>query len=151
MQLQKGPAPKGIGAGKVAVNRNFPSNWGTRILRRCARGFAASINRNGEAATPVTGGVNWVFLTGEQNQLDDSTRKLAKAYGLEFTPDRDGVEMHGVVTYVIAQHRRMLARFHGLDFDQTNFILFVNALTNHLQDHRHDAEPGLWSKLKGLF
>jgi protein SCO1/2 len=94
---------------------------------------------------------NWVFLTSGPDQPEDTTRKLARSYGLEFTPDGDGVEIHGVVTHVIDQSGRMLARFHGLDFDSTNLIIFVNALTNHLQDHRHGAEPSLWSKLKGLF
>ncbi len=94
---------------------------------------------------------NWVFLTAGPDQPEDTTRKLATAYGLEFTPDSDGVEIHGVVTHVIDQSGRMLARFHGLDFDSTNLIIFVNALTNHLQDHRHEAEPSLWNKLKGLF
>jgi protein SCO1/2 len=56
---------------------------------------------------------------------------------LEFTPEDDGVMIHGVVTHVIDQSGRMLARFHGLEFGEANFIMFVNALTNHLQDHRH--------------
>ena len=94
---------------------------------------------------------NWVFLTAAPDQPDDTTRKIAKAYGLEFTPGGDGVEMHGIVTHVIDQGGRMLARFHGLEFEPTNLILFVNALTNHLQDHRHEAETGLWATLKGLF
>ena len=94
---------------------------------------------------------NWAFLTAALDRLDDTTRKIAKAYGLEFTPDGDGVEVHGIVTHVIDQSGRMLARFHGIEFNSTNLILFVNALTNHLQDHHHDDEQGLWAKLKGLF
>jgi protein SCO1/2 len=94
---------------------------------------------------------NWVFLTAGPDQPEDATRKLARAYGLEFTPDSDGLETHGVVTHVIDQSGRMLARFHGLEFDSTNLILFVNALTNHLQDHHHDADQGLWPWLKGFF
>jgi protein SCO1/2 len=93
---------------------------------------------------------NWVFLTAAPDQPEDATRKLARAYGLEFTPEGNGVEVHGIVTQVIDQNGQILAKFHGLDFDQTNLIFFVNALTNHLQDHHHDAEPSLWSKLKGL-
>ena len=94
---------------------------------------------------------NWVFLTTAPDQPEDATRKLAKAYGLEFVPQGDGLEVHGVVTHVIDQSGRMLARFHGLNFDPINLVMFVNALTNHLQDHRHNEAPGLWSKLRGLF
>lgn len=94
---------------------------------------------------------NWVFLSAAPDHPGDTTRKIAKAYGLEFTPDGDGVEVHGIVTHVIDQSGRMLARFHGLEFDSTNLILFVNALTNHLQDHHHDDEQGLWATLKGFF
>lgn len=94
---------------------------------------------------------NWAFLTAAPDQPDDTTRKIAKAYGLEFTPGGDGVEVHGIVTHVIDQSGRMLARFHGLEFDSTSLILFVNALTNHLQDHHHEVEQGLWAKLKGFF
>ena len=94
---------------------------------------------------------NWSFLTAGPDQAEDATRKLAKSYGSEFTSEGDGVEVHGVVTHVIDQRGRMLARFHGLDFDPANLVLFVNALTNNLQDHRHEAELGLWSKINKLF
>jgi protein SCO1 len=82
---------------------------------------------------------NWVFLTTRPDQPEDMTRKLARAYGLEFTPEGDGFMIDGIVTHVIDQGGRMLARFHGLDFELTNFVMFVNALTDHLQDHRHEA------------
>ena len=48
--------------------------------------------------------------------------------------------MPGVVTHVIDQQGRMLAKFHGLEFDPVNLVIFVNALTNHLQDNRHEAD-----------
>ncbi len=48
--------------------------------------------------------------------------------------------MPGVVTHVIDQQGRMRARFRGLEFDPVNLVIFVNALTNHLQDNRHEAD-----------
>ena len=95
--------------------------------------------------------VNWVFLTAAPDQPDDVTRNLAKAYGLEFTQTADGVEMHGVVTHVIDQDGRLRARFHGLDFEPTNLVIFVNALVNKAQAPHQHSEPGLWSKIMGLF
>jgi protein SCO1/2 len=95
--------------------------------------------------------VNWVFLTASPEQPEGATRKIAKAYGLEFTPSHDGEQMHGIVTHVIDQDGRLLARFHGLKFEPTNFVLFVNALTNHLQKPHHGEAPGLWDRLKGIF
>jgi protein SCO1/2 len=38
--------------------------------------------------------------------------------------------MHGVVTHVIDKSGNLRAHFHDLKFDETNFILYVNALTN---------------------
>jgi hypothetical protein len=56
--------------------------------------------------------------------------KAAAAYGLKFEVEKDGDQMHGVVTHVINQAGQMRARFHGLKFDPTDLILFVNAPTN---------------------
>lgn len=94
---------------------------------------------------------NWVFLTSGQDQPDDTTRRLAEAYGLKFTKTDDGYQMHAVVTHVIDQDGQLRARFHGLKFEPVNLVLFVNALVNRTQkDHGH-GEQGLWDKLKGLF
>src|SRR5438105_7929418 len=43
--------------------------------------------------------VNWTFLTTALNQPENTTRKIAEAYGLEFTQTSDGAQMHGVVTH----------------------------------------------------
>jgi protein SCO1/2 len=94
--------------------------------------------------------VNWVFLTAAPDQPEDTTRKIAEAYGVRFTKGEDGAQMHGVVTHVIDQDGRMRARFHGLGFEPTNFILFVNALTNHLQTPHHNEAPGFWDRMRGL-
>ncbi|MBI3498572.1 MAG: SCO family protein [Proteobacteria bacterium] len=75
---------------------------------------------------------NWVFLTSGADK-PAATRGIAKRYGLEFTPGEDGMLMHGAVTHVIDKSGNLRARFHGLDFGETNLILYVNALSN--DDH----------------
>lgn len=93
--------------------------------------------------------VNWSFLTTAPEKPEDTTRLLARAYGLKFTETEDGEQMHGVVTHVIDQDGRLRARFHGLDFDSVNLVVFLNALTNReLAPH---SEPGVWDWLKGMF
>ena len=94
---------------------------------------------------------NWSFLTAAADQPEDTTRKIAEAYGLKFTQTEDGMQMHGIVTHVIDQDGRMRARFHGLKFEPVNLITFVNALTNRAQTPHGHPEPGLWEKLRGLF
>lgn len=95
--------------------------------------------------------VNWMFLTAAPDQPEDSTRKIAEAYGLKFTQGDDGMQMHGIVTHVIDQDGRLRARFHGLQFEPVNPVIFVNALTNRTQKPHAHPEPGFWDKLKGLF
>lgn len=95
--------------------------------------------------------VNWTFLTAAPGEPQDSTRKIAEAYGLKFTEDGDGMQMHGIVTHVIDQDGRLRARFHGLKFEPVNLVVFVNALTNRTQKPHGHQEPGVWDKLKGLF
>lgn len=93
---------------------------------------------------------NWIFLTAGPGQAEDSTRKIAEAYGLKFTETDEGMQMHGVVTHVIDQDGRLRARFHGLKFEPVNLVVFVNALTNRTQKPHGHPEPGLWESLKGL-
>lgn len=95
--------------------------------------------------------VNWTFLTTGPNQPEDTTRTLAKAYGLEFTRTEDGDLMHGAVIHVIDQDGRLRGRFHGLKFQPVTFVAFANALTNKdLPDDGHTASgPVDW--LMGFF
>jgi protein SCO1 len=95
--------------------------------------------------------INWSFLTAARDQPEDTTRKIAEAYGLKFTRTEEGMQMHGIVTHVIDQDRRMRARFHGLKFEPVNLITFVNALTNRGQEPHGHPQPSLWEKLKGFF
>lgn len=94
---------------------------------------------------------NWLFLTTRHGQPEDTTRTLAKGFGLEFTQTEDGEQMHGVVTHVIDQDGRLKARFHGLKVRPLSIVTFVNALVNRdLPDDGH-GNPDFWDWLKGFF
>lgn len=94
---------------------------------------------------------NWLFLTTRPGQPEDTTRTLAKGYGLEFTQTEDGEQMHGVVTHIIDQDGRLKARFHGVKVQPLSIVTFVNALVNRdLPDDGH-GNPGLLDWLKGFF
>lgn len=97
--------------------------------------------------------VNWTFLTSPPDQPEDTTRKVALAYGLKFT-EVDGVQMHGVVTHVIDREGNLRGRFHGLGFDPVSLVTFANALVNDVHEpdeaaHAKPADP--WSWVSGLF
>jgi len=92
--------------------------------------------------------VNWTFLTAAAADPEDTTRRLAKAYGVEFRLAEDGSEqMHGVVTSIIDQDGLLRARFHGLDFQNVNMVIFINALINKTQVPHADRRPGLWERI----
>lgn len=95
--------------------------------------------------------VNWSLLTTKSDQPEDSTRRIAEAYGLKFVAEDDGMQMHGIVTHVIDQDGQLRARFHGLKFEPVNLVVFVNALTNRTQKPHTLPEPSLWEKVEGLF
>jgi protein SCO1/2 len=78
--------------------------------------------------------VNYLFLTSGPGQ-PMATRELAAEYGLKFTPTDDGYQMHGTITHVIDREARLRARYHGLDFEATNVVLYLNALSNDLESH----------------
>lgn len=94
--------------------------------------------------------INWTFLTSATGQPEDTTRKVAKAYGLEFT-EIDSVQMHGLVTHVIDREGRLRARFHGLRFEAVSLVSFVNALTNDYEHKDTSADTSVWSWLWSLF
>lgn len=76
--------------------------------------------------------VNWIFLTSGPAQ-PAATRELAERYGLKFTRVEDDYLMHGLVTHLIDKSGNLRARYHGLKFSPTTFVLHVNALGN--DDH----------------
>ena len=93
---------------------------------------------------------NWMFLTSGPGRPEDTTRRLAERFGHRFTRGEDGYQMHGVVTHIVDPTGRWQANFHGLEFEPTNLVLYVNALT-----HQHPGEgtrnPTWWDRIVNLF
>ncbi|SMH26154.1 SCO family protein [Mesorhizobium australicum] len=106
-----------------------PSNDTPQVLSDYATGHGLDI-------------ANWLFLTTTPDQPEDTTRKLAEAFGHKFSKTDDGLQMHGIVTHVIDKDGRWKANFHGLNYDPVNLVTFVNALTN---DVGHPHEHGMRS------
>jgi protein SCO1 len=73
---------------------------------------------------------NWSFLTTTPDQPEDETRRLALSYGHKFDKTGNGYQVHGVVTHVIDRDGRWRGNFHGLRFNSTNLVMFINALTD---------------------
>src|SRR5918996_5777846 len=93
--------------------------------------------------------INWAFLTTRPDQLEDATRRLAERFGHGFTKTEDGYQFHGVVTHVIDREGRWQANFHGLKFEPTNLVVYVNALVNDAGGpHAHEPRS-LWETIRG--
>ena len=93
---------------------------------------------------------NWVILTKQPVQAEDTTRLLARDYGLEFTMTADSdMMMHGAVTHVLDIGGRFAAKFHGMEFKNVNLILYVSELINNAQHRRR--ELSWWDRLTGVF
>jgi protein SCO1 len=95
--------------------------------------------------------INWVFLTSGPDRPEDTTRKLAERFGHKFTRTEDGYQTHGVVTHVIDREGQWRANFHGLKFEPTNLVVYVNALVNDV--HPPNAQPAqsFWEAVRGWF
>lgn len=93
--------------------------------------------------------VNWMFLTRTPDQPESTTRKVAEDYGHRFVKTEDGLQMHGTVTHVIDRDGRWRANFHGLDFNSTNLIVYINALVNdvHKPGTEHNDGQSFWQRL----
>jgi len=96
--------------------------------------------------------VNWLYLTAGPEQPEDVTRNLAEAFGHKFAKTEDGYQIHGVVTHVIDSRGRWRANFHGLKFEPTSLVVFLNALVNDITNpHGHDEPAGVLDWLWDLF
>jgi len=95
--------------------------------------------------------VNWMFLTTASDQPEDETRNLAAQFGHRFDKGDQGYQTHGIVTHVIDKEGRWRANFHGLKFDPSNLVVFVNALVNDVEKPHAHPKPSLWDRIKGWF
>ena len=93
--------------------------------------------------------VNWKFLTSGPDRPED-TRKLAAEFGHTFTPTDDGLQLHSVVTHVIDRDGVLRANFHGLGFEPTNLVLFVNGLVNAGIPHQEPPPPSMWERFRSM-
>ncbi|MGE0253528.1 MAG: SCO family protein [Alphaproteobacteria bacterium] len=94
---------------------------------------------------------NWLFLTVRPGEAEDATRRLAEQFGHRFDRSADGsYQTHGIVTHIIDKYGRWRANFHGLRFEPTNMVLFLNALVN---DSHTDAgtRGSIWNRFRDLF
>jgi protein SCO1/2 len=94
---------------------------------------------------------NWVFLTSGQDQPEDTTRGLAERFGHKFTKTEEGYQVHSIVTHVINREGRWQANFHGLKFDPSNLVVFVNALLNDVHTPHKEPERSWRERLKSRF
>lgn len=72
---------------------------------------------------------NTVLLTSGA-AAPEATREIAERYGLKFTSQGADYQLHAAVTHLIDKSGNLRARYHGLRFDPTTFVLHLNALTN---------------------
>jgi protein SCO1/2 len=94
---------------------------------------------------------NWMFLTSGADLPEDTTRKLAERFGHKFTRTEDGHQIHGVVTHVIDREGRWQANFHGLKFEPTNLVVYVNALVNDVHPPNTQPAQSFWEAIRGWF
>lgn len=91
---------------------------------------------------------NWTFLKTGAGQPEDTTRKLAEQFGHKFMKQEDGYQVHGIVTHVIDKEERWRANFHGLRFEPTNLVVFINALVNDAQKAHGHERQSTWGRIK---
>lgn len=94
---------------------------------------------------------NWTFLTSAPEQPEDTTRKLAEAFGHSFTVTDESYQVHGTVTHVIDPNGVWAANFHGLGFEATNLVLYLNALVNDQHGPAETVPASAWDRFKALF
>lgn len=95
--------------------------------------------------------VNWAFLTVPPGAQGDMTRQLSTAYKNTFTPMEDGQQMHGAVFHVIDQGGRLAAKFHGLQFEPVNMVLYINDLSDNAAHAEEHTEDWGWEGLASWF
>jgi protein SCO1/2 len=95
--------------------------------------------------------VNWSFLTTTPDQPEDTTRKLAEAFGHKFIKSGGAYQVHSVVTHIVDRNGRWAANFHGLRFEPVNMVLYINGLINNADGPNKRDPPGPWDRFRKLF
>jgi protein SCO1/2 len=85
---------------------------------------------------------NWMFLTTARGRPEDTTRRLAEAFGHTFIKTPSGAQVHGIVTHVIDKEGLWRANFHGLKFQPINLVLYLNGLVNEAQRPARPEDDG---------
>lgn len=72
---------------------------------------------------------NWAFVTSDLKR-SAATRQLLGFFGGKVTSAAKNVEKKDIVTHVIGMNGHWRANFYGLDFQPTEFVIYINALVN---------------------
>ncbi len=72
---------------------------------------------------------NWAFVSSDLKQ-SAATRKLLDFFGGKITSAAKSDEIKNNVTHVIGMNGHWRANFYGLDFQPTEFVIYINALVN---------------------
>jgi len=91
---------------------------------------------------------NWVFLTTRAEQPEDASRNLAERFGHKFMKEEGGYQVHSIVTHVIDKEGHWRANFHGLRFQPTSLVVFINALVNDAQTAHGHEQQSTWDRIK---
>lgn len=95
---------------------------------------------------------NWTFLSSGPERPEATTRKLAEAFGHKFIPLENGdYQLHSVVTHLIDRQGIWRGNFHGLRFDPTNLVSYINGLTNEFHRPGENNRPGWWQRIREKF
>jgi protein SCO1/2 len=94
---------------------------------------------------------NWLFLTSGPDKPEATTRDLVEAFGHGFLVTEEGNQVHGVVTHIIDQNGTLAANFHGLGFEPTNLVLYLNGLVNVNVPHKEPGPASLWDRVQSWF
>ncbi|MCF6326353.1 MAG: hypothetical protein L3J21_03560 [Devosiaceae bacterium] len=95
--------------------------------------------------------INWTLLFGDEEQLSN-TEQLS----LQFALEGQSTDRLDIVTHIIGIEGRWSGFFNGDEFNTTNLVILVNALTNvnsaENDGHADEVETsqGFWSRTLGI-
>ena len=93
---------------------------------------------------------NWTFLTSGPQQ-PEMARELVEQFGHSYQVIEDGYQIHGTVTHVIDKRGQWRGNFHGLNFQQSNIEMFINALVDETHTEDEDNTPSFLDRILSIF